>query len=101
MIKQHLYPVTSSIMLPHYPLYIGLQSPQSHSHLPLPLARRSLLLTVGSRHLVSGGREGAGSRIGQSVVSSRDICSYNNLSAVEVGLLVMCLCQRFDGHSST
>ena len=44
----------------------------------------------------------AGSRnLGQSVASSRDSCSYKNLSTVKMGLQVVCLCQRFDRQSPT
>ena len=101
-------------MLPHYPLYIGRQSPSPHSQFSAPpTPRRSsshqiylcclifpsfiiaLLLTVGSSqlHVVSGG--------GKVLASSRDSRGYKNLNNVEMALQMVCLCQRFDRHSPT
>ena len=120
MIKQYSLPVASSIMLHHCLLYIGLQSPSPQSQFssstpadPLPIRSTvlpHLSVSVSSLFLIDSriepcgqwGREGAGScNLSQSVASSPDSRGYQNLSTVEVGLPVVCLCQRFDRLSPT
>ena len=99
-------------MLPHYSLCIGWKSPSPHSQFsssPLPPIPIRSTCAASSFHLPSlvidsrieslgyWGREGAGSRnLGQSVASSCDSHGYKHLSTVELGLQVVCLCQRFD-----
>ena len=105
-------------MLPHYSLYIGLQSPSPQSQFSPPPPPRfpirstcaasscsfSFIIVTYSRFESLGG----GKVLAQaSSVSpwprlvSRDSRGYNNLSTVEVGLQVVCLCQRFDLPSPT
>ena len=108
-------------MLPHYPLYIGLQShspqsqfslsspPHTHTHFPIRYTCAasscsfSFIIVTDSRIESLGGGKVLAHATSVSPwprLVSRDSRGYKNLSTVEVGLQV-CLCQRFDRQSPT